>query len=194
MTGVISRAEAKAQGLKRYFTGKPCPNGHLLERHVSSGGCVECARAYAAAWYAANPERHRANAAAWRAANPERQRAYDAAWQAANPELKRATAAAWRAENPEKVAANVAARRAMKLAAIPADWSDFDAFVMEEAAAACKRRESLHGEPFHVDHMVPLSRGGLHAWHNIQVIPARLNMKKGNRMWLTQPGEWVAHA
>ncbi|WNL50886.1 endonuclease VII [Xanthomonas phage Murka] len=194
MTGVISRAEAKAQGLKRYFTGKPCPNGHLLERHVSSGGCVECARAYAAAWYAANPERQRANAAAWYAANTDRKSANDAAWYAANPERKRVGAAAWKAENPEKVAANVAARRAMKLAAIPADWSDFDAFVMEEAAAACKRRESLHGEPFHVDHMVPLSRGGLHAWHNIQVIPARLNMKKGNRMWLTQPGEWVAHA
>jgi hypothetical protein len=38
----MTRAEAKAQGLKRYFTGKPCPHGHISERHVSSMGCLAC--------------------------------------------------------------------------------------------------------------------------------------------------------
>ena len=42
---IISRAEAKAKGLKRYFTGKPCKHGHVAERVVVNATCVECERA-----------------------------------------------------------------------------------------------------------------------------------------------------
>ncbi|KKK96676.1 hypothetical protein LCGC14_2660360, partial [marine sediment metagenome] len=31
----ITRDEAKALGLKRYFTGKPCKYGHISEHRVS---------------------------------------------------------------------------------------------------------------------------------------------------------------
>jgi hypothetical protein len=41
---IISRKEAKILGLKRYFTGKACVNGHITERTVSSEGCMECSR------------------------------------------------------------------------------------------------------------------------------------------------------
>tara|TARA_R110001583_G_scaffold169768_1_gene322850 strand:- start:254800 stop:255279 length:480 start_codon:yes stop_codon:yes gene_type:complete len=41
---VISREEAKAQGLRRYFTGEPCRQGHLSERYVIGKRCVECDR------------------------------------------------------------------------------------------------------------------------------------------------------
>lgn len=71
------------------------------------------------------------------------------------------------------------------------DWSDFDAFVMAEALEACQRRAAMTGYAWHVDHMIPLNRGGKHAWYNIQVIPARLNCWKGDALVLTQPGEWV---
>lgn len=37
-----TRKEALAIGVKRYFTGKPCPYGHVAERIVSSGACHEC--------------------------------------------------------------------------------------------------------------------------------------------------------
>lgn len=40
---VISRKEAKEKGLKYYFTGKPCKNGHVSERHLSNGACYLCA-------------------------------------------------------------------------------------------------------------------------------------------------------
>jgi len=35
------------------------------------------------------------------------------------------------------------------------------------------------GEMFHVDHIIPLSRGGLHIADNLQVIPAIDNLRKG---------------
>jgi hypothetical protein len=39
----ISREEAKRRGLLTYFTYKPCrTNGHVAERRVSDGTCVEC--------------------------------------------------------------------------------------------------------------------------------------------------------
>ena len=42
---IISRQEAQSKGLKRFFTGKPCPSkGHLSERLVSNRSCCECNR------------------------------------------------------------------------------------------------------------------------------------------------------
>jgi len=42
MPKIISRAEAREQGLKRYFTGEPCKHGHLEERNTKSGACNSC--------------------------------------------------------------------------------------------------------------------------------------------------------
>ncbi len=41
---IISREEAKSQGLKRYFTGIPCKYGHIATQLVVSGYCQECDR------------------------------------------------------------------------------------------------------------------------------------------------------
>lgn len=43
---IISQDNAKAKGLKRYFSGLPCENGHLAERYASCHQCVECAKIY----------------------------------------------------------------------------------------------------------------------------------------------------
>lgn len=46
---IITRAQAKAAGLKRYFSGEPCVNGHVAERNVSDKHCMACNRARDAA-------------------------------------------------------------------------------------------------------------------------------------------------
>lgn len=38
----VSRKQALTLGLSRYFTGKPCRNGHINERYTN-GRCVSCA-------------------------------------------------------------------------------------------------------------------------------------------------------
>jgi len=43
---VITRAAALAAGLSRYFTGKPCKNGHTAERNTLPGNCVQCITEY----------------------------------------------------------------------------------------------------------------------------------------------------
>ena len=39
----ISRGEAKARGLKTYYVGKRCKNGHQSERWVANSACKACA-------------------------------------------------------------------------------------------------------------------------------------------------------
>jgi hypothetical protein len=39
---LISRKDARALGLKRYFTGKACLRGHMGERQVLNAGCLDC--------------------------------------------------------------------------------------------------------------------------------------------------------
>lgn len=50
---IITRSQAREQGLSHYFTGKPCKQGHLAPRHMSTG-CVECRKAIKRANYAKN--------------------------------------------------------------------------------------------------------------------------------------------
>ena len=38
----ISREKAKEQGLKTFFTGNACVHGHVSDRLVSNGNCVDC--------------------------------------------------------------------------------------------------------------------------------------------------------
>lgn len=38
------REVARLSGKKTYFTGKPCKNGHIAERRVSTYVCVQCAK------------------------------------------------------------------------------------------------------------------------------------------------------
>ena len=39
---IISRNQAFAEGKTRFYTGRPCKNGHDCERYTSMGGCVNC--------------------------------------------------------------------------------------------------------------------------------------------------------
>jgi hypothetical protein len=54
MTALISRQNAMALGLKRYFTGKPCKRGHVSEMQTASRKCLDCERQRNNANYRAN--------------------------------------------------------------------------------------------------------------------------------------------
>jgi hypothetical protein len=86
---IISRAEAKAQGLTHYFTGKPCGNGNL---HVRSTKCKYCL------CRDCRDERN-GRSRVWRAENPEKQVQSTRSWQLNNWEAQQAV---WRRAETNK--------------------------------------------------------------------------------------------
>lgn len=56
---IITLRAAELAGLKHYFTGKLCRNGHLKPRYVATWRCVECTINHVLNWQKANPEKKR---------------------------------------------------------------------------------------------------------------------------------------
>jgi hypothetical protein len=131
-------------------------------------------------YYAENKDRICARGRAWRKCNPER-----------TFEYFRAYGKAQREANPGKYNAISAKRRAAKLQATPA-WFEKGpiAELYVEASTRSKQDELI----YHVDHIVPLRSKfvcGLHCLDNLEIIPGKENLRKGNRHW---PGkEWIIH-
>jgi hypothetical protein len=116
---IISRAEAKSQGLVRYYTGKPCCRGHVSERYSRNGACLACIRedeaspaykARQAAKALENKDEIYRKRKEYREANKDRLRAEFKAKYWENPEKYREESRRWARENSEKVKAVAAAR------------------------------------------------------------------------------------
>lgn len=58
---------------------------------------------------------------------------------------------------------------------------EFDSFVLAEAVGLCKLRIRQTGCSWHVDHIVPVSKGGTSSAENLQVVPAYWNRQKSNK-------------
>lgn len=192
---VVSRAKAKAAGLTRYFTGKPCKHGHVCERFVSNKHCVACDQTWRAAnpekvrarnarWYEANLEKHRAATASWQRANPEKVREKSARWYAANRERVLAKRTGWRAANPEKARAADAARRRAYPEKINALNQRRRARKQNALCDCCTSADfqsvydlaRLAG--FEVDHIEPLALGGKHCRRNLQLMTPEAHKAK----------------
>lgn len=161
--------------------------------------------------YAKHREKRNAANRARYAENPEVRKAYNSrfyqatreqgildrrAWYAANRESALAQKAEYRATHQENIvrlrrrdyAINKAAyleasarRKAHEGKATP-PWADLQAIraIYKER----QRRSEAEGILYHVDHVIPL-RGknvcGLHVHSNLRIVPAKVNMTKGNR-------------
>lgn len=211
---VISRKEARQQGLEFYFTGKPCINGMIAERRVRSPccrceKCVASRDSYAKERYAKDPQSQIEKSRKWQKENPERMKATTAIYREKNKETYAIRRKEWYEKNrgyacayskeynlrqPEAQLARNAARNRAEKERVPGWFSELDDFCIRECIRLCRDRLASTGIKWHVDHMIPLRAkvaSGLHIGSNLQVIPAFLNGWKKNKMELTMPDEWL---
>ena len=181
---LISRKDAAAQGLKVYFTGKPCKHGHIDTRLVVNGTCRQCSLLNVLEWQRKNPKKAAANMRRWQERNPGVAAERRKQWYQDNLERHKTTVQAYLAARPGLRAALSSRARAAQLKRTPKWLTPDDFWMMDEIYALAQQRTNLTGVEWHVDHIIPL-RGrkvsGLHTPHNLRVVPALLNLQKGNR-------------
>jgi hypothetical protein len=102
---IVTRKQALEQGLKSYFTGKPCKRGHLAARRTSDSWCRECATAKTKAYAQANAEAISEKKKARRLADIERIREHKKSYWAANKERFQEKHRAYQSANRERVRA-----------------------------------------------------------------------------------------
>ena len=180
----ITRREAKAQGLKKYFTGLACKHGHIAERLVVNGTCYSCVKMRVQKWQKDNPEKVKANSLKWVERHPGLANERRKKWYAENKDRLDKTMSQYLALRPHLRAKLSSIQRAKMLERTPKWLSQDDYWMMDETYHLANLRTKITGIEWHVDHIVPL-RGklvsGLHVPWNLRVIPAAINLKKGNR-------------
>jgi len=137
--------------------------------------------------YKANPDEINARNLVWKKANPDRVRSLAAAWRLANPDKVKAYAAKYRKNNADKKAEGVRNRRARKLLApgthTAADIASIRA-LQKDRCAYCRKKLRGRG---HIDHIIPLVRGGSNWPRNLQWLCAKCNGTK----WSKDPIEFA---
>lgn len=105
---VTIRKDAMRAGMKTYFSGKPCPHGHLVPRLTKTGRCTACHNADNRKQYhkrAEDPEfraKHNKRTRLWWASNRPKANAAAKRRRQENPESNRERCAAYYAKNRER--------------------------------------------------------------------------------------------
>lgn len=206
---IIERSSAKAEGLKRYYTGRPCKAGHISERSVANGTCWECmligakgrlrenpnlirakARAYwwknrahkleqAKKWQTENPAYCARKTTEWKVANPDKVRASDKRYRLKNKDKIFAANRKWIEENREKKREQFRRYRAQKIVAVGFHTIADIQAMLFSQGGKCAGCKANAVSKLEVDHIVPLSRGGSEWPDNLQLLCRPCNASKG---------------
>lgn len=204
----ISYSNAKASGLKRYFTGEPCPRGHIAQRYVCSRACVLCARELKKCWaaknrgrirkydqklYVTNGSRRREQNSEWRRLNPERARQSKKAeyeknklryairmknYRELNKDILRVSGRKKRVANPERYSAYSRNYKLRKRKAEGSHTGEDIIRIRFDQGAKCAYCRRGLGKRYHVDHIVALKNGGSNWPSNLQVLCPSCNQSK----------------
>ena len=194
----LTRKQAKACGATYYFTGQPCKHDHIALRQTSKGVCEECHRIFRTSSH--SNVRNRARYAD-RMKDPEfrklqcrnsinhyhrvmkhdqermaRRYEQQKIYQKKNRDAANRNKRAFTARNPGYDRPYVVARRAHIK---HSDLTQQEQIQVKAIYDMRKRLSEITGIEYHVDHHMPLSKGGGHEPANLWVIPWNENLSKG---------------
>lgn len=193
---ITSLAYAKVHGLQFYFTGKPCHQSHMARRRVSSRACVLCENENGYKRSKANPAARNLINRNYLDRNPGKRSEYAKKNREKNADKINARTRAWRSRNLDKQNFYSAKRYARKIAAIPTVRDDLlPAFQSEILAVYAEARTvtELTGVRHDVDHIFPISKGGVHAPWNLRVLLGSENQSKKDKWPKGEPVHVMWH-
>jgi len=132
------------------------------------------------AWQKANPEKVKAAKKRYyatekgKAQKRKEDKAYVASGGRSKIETLRATKPLSEARKQARLRYQIVRRSFEK------NLSEIDKFVLNEAVSLTRLRNKIVGGCWHVDHIVPVSKGGTCVFSNLQVVPALWNQSKSN--------------
>lgn len=199
---------ARTIGVKWYFTGRPCVNGHYSARNTNSANCLQCTREMVKKLRDADPERHHAYNLAYGLARPDYIQSYAliaAARRRPGSELAtryNSERRLLRAAEPERFSAydkrsyavqrktkpivfRVKAHRRRtrkKLAGGFHTEKDIAAlWLLQDGRCAVNTSHDLNDLGFHVDHWMPLALGGTNSVGNLRLLCPTCNLRKSKK-------------
>jgi CRISPR/Cas system Type II protein with McrA/HNH and RuvC-like nuclease domain len=172
MTIIVDRRTAREYGLSHYFTGKPCPNGHVARRQLISGSCMEC-----------RGERQNAR----RKASPEAEREAQRRYRKKNADALRERHKEWQRDNPEKLSATRRVARSRRRSAEGTHTSAELLALFNHQRGKCGNCKRSLRHKYHADHIMPLALGGTNWIKNIQLLCPTCNQEKH----ALHPLEWA---
>lgn len=209
---ITSRKDARTAGLLYYFTGKPCKYGHIEERYAPNGGCKQCRRESVLEFRSVpeNLEKVRKSSKLWKIRNAEKLRQKRIERWANDADFRQRTMAYINA-NRERYRSyyrldNASPEKAKKLRAAASKKSGvrrgaegyFSAddisriLKMQNYKCAWCRKSLRNGH--HVDHILPIAKGGTNWPKNLQCLCPTCNLSKGAKHpidWALQNGRLV---
>ena len=180
---VCSKCHVSLPETEEYFYKHRRGRGGLRD------ACKQCFLAQNRAWRAVNKDRWAAYQREYdrgRGAHPRDMEKYDA-WMESHKEQVAACIARWHAEHPEAGHASRSRRRA-RLANASGSHTEEDIRQQYQLQSGrCHWCGIAVDNAYHVDHVVPLARGGSNDPENIVIACPTCNLRKGAKM----PDEFV---
>ena len=147
--------------------------------------CKECESERCKAKNQVNRDGRLARAKEWRETHSETAKNGVLAWREANKERYANYFVEYAKANRGKVNAKWMKREAAKKSRTPSWLSDDEHWMIEQVYDIAAIRTKMLGISFHVDHIIPLQGktvSGLHVPWNLQVISAKQNQMKSNKL------------
>ena len=124
----------------------------------------------------------------WKSLNPDLSKLHmkiaDANRYIKHKSQRNALSKLWKKNNPHKVKALDAKRRASQIQRMPKWLTDFEKLRIECRYAVASMLTKYGSQAWHVDHVIPLQGklvSGLHVPENLRIVPAVVNLSKGNK-------------
>ena len=196
---IISRKKAKDQGLKRYFTGKPCKHDHINERQTINGTCIECSNSKLRVYYQNNKAIIKEKSRTWKRKNKDRVNelsrinyAKDSSpfkertkkYIQRNPDKNKERHRIYSQDNRANCNSRRVAYRARKLERTPIWFTNDFRHAIQALFEYCHLLSDNTGTKHHVDHDIPLQGklvSGLHVPDNLMIMVGIDNQSKSNK-------------